>query len=154
MRDSIEMPKGVFYTIVGICAAIIMLTSLEMLMKTKDMGMFELWYKTSMELKSDVVNQTMEEAYSTYLNVCLSTFFVRVIAPIAVAIHSYFTFTKLRVNKFFVVIWTPIIIGTFIMTTLGEKFYSIFFIGSGIGYLALIFTMFYLGKCIRNVKSI
>ncbi|MBS6185195.1 MAG: hypothetical protein KH626_09135, partial [Clostridium celatum] len=58
------------------------------------------------------------------------------------------------VNKLFVVIWSVIIVGAFALTTLTEQFYSIFFIGSGIGYLALILTMIYLGKCLRNVKSI
>ena len=35
MRESIEMPKGIFYTIVTICSLIIMLTSLEILIKAK-----------------------------------------------------------------------------------------------------------------------
>ena len=153
MRDTIEMTKGIFYTIVGICAAVIMLTSIEMLIKSKDIGIFEMWL-SSANLGTDLLSQTTEELYSTYLNVCMSTFFVRVITPMAVAIHTYFAFTKLRVNKFFVIIWIPIILGTFVLTSLGEKFYSIFFIGSGIGYLALIFTIGYLGKCIRNVRCI
>ena len=43
MRDSIEMPKGTFYTIVAICAVVIMLTSLEMLIKAKDANLFNMW---------------------------------------------------------------------------------------------------------------
>ena len=153
MRDSIEMPKGTFYTIVAICAVVIMLTSLEMLIRAKDENLFNMWLSNG-NLGEDLLSQTTDQLYSTYLNVCISTFFVRVITPMAVAIHSYFTFTKLRVNKLFVIIWSVIIIGAFALTVLTEQFYSIFFIGSGIGYLALILTMIYLGKCIRNVKSI
>ncbi|MEN8078090.1 hypothetical protein ABFP60_14080 [Clostridioides difficile] len=153
MRDSIEMPKGTFYTIVAICAVVIMLTSLEILIKAKDADLFNMWLSNG-NLGEDLLSQTTDQLYSTYLNVCISTFFVRVITPMAVAIHSYFTFTKLRVNKLFVIIWSVIIIGAFALTVLTEQFYSIFFIGSGIGYLALILTMIYLGKCIRNVKSI
>lgn len=153
MRDSIEMPKGTFYTIVAICAVVIMLTSLEMLIKAKDANLFNMWLSNG-NLGEDLLSQTTDQLYSTYLNICISTFFVRVITPMAVAIHSYFTFTKLRVNKLFVIIWSVIIIGAFALTVLTEQFYSIFFIGSGIGYLALILTMIYLGKCIRNVKSI
>lgn len=153
MRDSIEMPKGTFYTIVAICSVVIMLTSLEMLIKAKDANLFNMWLSNG-NLGEDLLSQTTDQLYSTYLNVCISTFFVRVITPMAVAIHSYFTFTKLRVNKLFVIIWSVIIIGAFALTVLTEQFYSIFFIGSGIGYLALILTMIYLGKCIRNVKSI
>ena len=145
MRESIEMPKGIFYTIVTICSLIIMLTSLEILIKAKDAELFNMWLFSS---------QTTKELFSTYLNVCISTFFIRIITPMAVAIHSYFTFTKLRVTKLFVAIWVVIIIGAFALTFLGEQFYSIFFIGSAIGYLALIFAMIYLGKCIRNVRSI
>ena len=153
MRESIEMPKGTFYTIVAICAAIIMMTSMEMLIKAKDTDLFNMWLSTS-NLGEDALSQTTKELFSTYLNVCISTFFVRVITPMAVAIHSYFTFTKLRVNKMFVIIWSVIIVGAFALTFLGEQYFSVFFIGSGIGYLALILTMFYLGKCLKNVKSL
>lgn len=153
MRESIEMPKGTFYTIVAICAAIIMMTSMEMLIKAKDTDLFNMWLSTS-NLGEDALSQTTKELFSTYLNVCISTFFIRVITPMAVAIHCYLTFTKLRVTKLFVAIWIVIIIGAFALTFLGEQFYSIFFIGSAIGYLALIFAMIYLGKCIRNVRSI
>ena len=140
MRDSIEMPRGTFYTIEAICAVILMITSLEMLIKAKDTSLFNMWLSNG-NLGKD-------------LYVCISTFFVRVITPMAVAIHSYFTFTKLRVNKMFVIIWSVIIVGAFALTFLGEQYFSVFFIGSGIGYLALILTMFYLGKCLKNVKSL
>lgn len=153
MRDSIEMPRGTFYTIEAICAVILMITSLEMLIKAKDTSLFNMWLSNG-NLGKDLLNQTVNQLYSTYLNVCILTFFVRVITPMAVAIHSYFTFTKLRVNKMFVIIWSVIIVGAFALTFLGEQYFSVFFIGSGIGYLALILTMFYLGKCLKNVKSL
>ena len=149
MRESIEMPKGIFYTIVTICSLIIMLTSLEILIKAKDAELFNMWL-----FSSNLGEDLLTELYSTYLNICMATFFIRVITPMAVAIHSYFTFTKLRVNKMFVIIWSVIIVGAFVLTFLGEQFYSIFFIGCIIGYLALIFIMGYLGKCIKNVNSI
>ena len=153
MRDSIEMSKGTFYTIAAICAVIIMLTSLEMLIKAKDTSLFNMWLSNG-NLGEDLLTQTTNQLYSTYLNVCIATFFVRVITPMAVAIHSYFTFTKLRVNKLFVIIWSVIIVGAFALNAVTEQFYSILFIGCIIGYLALIFIMGYLGKCIKNVNSI
>ena len=105
MRDSIEMSKGTFYTIAAICAVIIMLTSLEMLIKAKDTSLFNMWLSNG-NLGEDLLTQTTNQLYSTYLNVCIATFFVRVITPMAVAIHSYFVFTKLRVNKMFIIIWS------------------------------------------------
>ena len=153
MRDSMEMPKVIFYTIAAICAVIITLTSLEMLIKAKDTSLFNMWLSNG-NLGEDLLTQPTSQLYSTYLNVCIATLFVRVITPIAVVIHSYFTFIKLRVNKLFVIIWSVLIVGSFSLTILTEQFYSIFFIGSGIGYLALILTMIYLGKCLRSIRSI
>ena len=105
-------------------------------------------------LGEDLLTQTTNQLYSTYLNICIATFFVRVITPIAVLIHSYFTFTRLGVNKLFVMIWSVVLVGAFALTILTEKFYSILFIGSGIGYLALALTMIYLWKCLSNIRSI
>ena len=36
MRDQIEMPKGIFYGIIGICSLIILSISLEAIIKAKD----------------------------------------------------------------------------------------------------------------------
>ena len=51
-------------------------------------------------------------------------------------------------------IWSVVLVGAFALTILTEKFYSILFIGSGIGYLALALTMIYLWKCLSNIRSI
>lgn len=153
MRESIEMPKGIFYIIVGICGSIIMLTSLDMILRTKDIELFNMWL-TNPSINAEVSVQTTEELYSTYIQMCLSIFIVRVVTPMAIAIHTYFTFTKLRVNKLYVVLWSLVAIGSFILSSLGEPFYSIFFIMTGIAYLALIIIMCYLGKQIHNIRSI
>lgn len=153
MRDGIEMPKGTFYTITLVCAAIILLTSIDMLFRAKDTALFEMWLSNP-NINPDILAQPEAEIYSTYLNMCIGTFIMRVITPMALAIHSYYTFTKLRVNKLFIAIWSVILIGAFILSSLGEPFYSIFFIGSAVGYIALIITMIYLWKCIRNVRCI
>ena len=87
MRESIEMPKGIFYTIVTICSLIIMLTSLEILIKAKDAELFNMWLFSS-NLGEDLLTKTTDELYSTYLNICMATFFIRVITPMAVAIPS------------------------------------------------------------------
>ena len=53
MRESIEMPKGIFYTIVTICSLIIMLTSLEILIKAKDAELFNMWLFSSNFINKD-----------------------------------------------------------------------------------------------------
>lgn len=153
MRESIEMPKNIFYLIVGICLAIIMLTSIDILLRAKDTELFNMWL-SSTNFSQEFLMKTTEELFSEYLQMNISIFIVRVITPMAVAIHAYFTFTKLRVNKLYVVLWSLVSIGTFLLTSLGEQFYSIFFIMSGICYLILIGTMSYLGKYLYSIRSI
>ena len=60
MRESIEMPKGIFYTIVTICSLIIMLTSLEILIKAKDAELFNMWLFSS-NLGEDLLTKTTDE---------------------------------------------------------------------------------------------
>lgn len=153
MKESIEMPKGIFYIIVGICAAIIMFTSLDMILRTKDIDLFNMWL-TNPNIINKFSGENTEQLYSTYIQMNLSTFIVRVVTPMAVAIHTYYTFTKLRVNKLYVVLWLLIIIGSFLVSSLGEPYYSIFFILSGIGYLGLVLVMLHLGKSINNLRSL
>lgn len=153
MKESIEMPKGIFYIIVGICAAIIMCTSLDMILRTKDIDLFNMWL-TNPNIINKFSGENTEQLYSTYIQMNLSTFIVRVVTPMAVAIHTYYTFTKLRVNKLYVVLWLLIIIGSFLVSSLGEPYYSIFFILSGIGYLGLVLVMLHLGKSINNLRSL
>ncbi|MBB6623994.1 hypothetical protein H7E67_11195 [Clostridium gasigenes] len=153
MRESIEMPKKIFYLIVGICSAIIMLTSIDIILRAKDTELFNMWLSKT-NSSQEFLMKTTEELFSEYLQMNISIFMVRVVTPMAIAIHAYFTFTKLRVNKLYVVLWSLISIGTFLLTSLGEQFYSIFFIMSGICYFILIAIMSYLGKCIYNLRSI
>ena len=153
MRESIEMPKNIFYLIVGICSAIIMLTSIDIILRAKDTELFNMWLSNT-NSSQEFLMKTTEELFSEYLQMNISIFMVRVVTPMAIAIHTYFTFTKLRVNKLYVVLWSLILIGTFLLTSLGEQFYSIFFIMSGICYFGLIAIMSYLGKCIYNIRSI
>lgn len=153
MHEQIEMPRGIFYIIVGLCAAIILSTSLEVMIRAKDVGLFEMWL-TNPKLQAEMAGQTRNQMYSTYLTMCLSTFFVRIITPMGLAIHSYFTLTKLRINRLYVIIWSVLLVGSFGLSIIGEAFFSIFFIISGICYGALVLIMFYLGKCLYNVMKL
>lgn len=140
MRDSIDMSKKVFYSIVGLCAVIIMANSIETFIKVKDSSMFEVWLSDP-SLAREVASKSTSEAYSIYLTMCLSIFVIRVITPMALAINSYFSLIKLRVSKLFVQIWVVLLIGLFAFNLVGEKLYSVFFIISSFAYLGLIVIM-------------
>ena len=126
MKTTVEMSKKTFYLIVGLCAVIIMMNSIESFIKAKDTGLFEAWLQNP-NLNIDK-SQTINEMYSIYLTSCLSVFFIRIITPIALSLNSYFSLVKTGVNKLFVAIWMVLTIGLFFFTTLGETYFSIFFI--------------------------
>lgn len=151
MKEQIEMPKGIFYLITVTSAVIILLLSLEALFRAKDIDLFNAWIANP-KLNTALAGETREQLFSTYLSMCLSTFVVRVITPMGVAIHSYFAFSKLRVNKLFVIIWTVLIIGTVTFSIIGQSFISIFFILSGLGYLVILLALVLLWRNIKIVQ--
>lgn len=149
MRDSIDMSKKIYYIIVGLCALIIMTNSIETIFKVKDNGMFEFW-RSNPSLSPEIAVKSTQEIYSVYLTMCLSMFFIKVITPIALAINAYFAFVKLRISKLFVQIWVVLLIGLFAFTSIGEGFFSIFFIISAMSYIGLVVIMIYLWNCINR----
>lgn len=151
MKDSIEMSKRSFYIIIGLCAVIIMMVSLETILMVKGNEIFELW-KSNPKLVDKVVGSSVE-MYSIYLTMCLSMFFIKIITPIALTINTYFAFVKLRVNKLFVQIWIVLLIGLFAFTAIMENFYSIFFIVSTASYLGLVIVMLYFWVSINKRKN-
>lgn len=152
MKDSIEMSKRSFYIIIGLCAVIIIMVSLETILMVKGNEIFELW-KSNPKLVDKVVGSSVEEMYSIYLTMCLSMFFIKIITPIALTINTYFAFVKLRVNKLFVQIWIVLLIGLFAFTAIMENFYSIFFIVSTASYLGLVIVMLYFLVSINKRKN-
>ncbi|MFR5264695.1 hypothetical protein [Clostridium sp.] len=152
MKDSIEMSKRSFYIIIGLCAVIIIMVSLETILMVKGNEIFELW-KSNPNLVDKVVGSSVEEMYSIYLTMCLSMFFIKIITPIALTINTYFAFVKLRVNKLFVQIWIVLLIGLFAFTAIMENFYSIFFIVSTASYLGLVIVMLYFWVSINKRKN-
>ena len=153
MKDNIAMSKTIYYSIVGLCALIIMANSIETFIKVKDVGLFELWF-TGSNLNPEVAVLSENAAYSVYLNMCLSVFLIKVITPVAFALNTYFAFIKLRVNKLFVRVWALLLIGLFAFNLIGETFFSVFFIASTIAYLILVLLLFYLGKEINRQVNI
>lgn len=153
MKESIKMPKVIFYMIVAMCATIIMANSIETMMKVKDNGLFNLWLSDSQK-NMNIMGQTTEQLYSTYLTMCLSTFFIRVIAPMALAIHSYFTYMKRGVNGLFIFIWTVLILGSAGFMIISEGLYSIFFIINILAYIILVICILCMIKFIKYRKNL
>lgn len=150
MRDTIEMNKKIFYLIVGLSATIIMMNSLEAFVRAKDIGLFEAWLANP-NLNVDR-SQSMEQIYSIYLTMCLSLFFIKIITPAALAINAYFSFIKTRVNKFFVLIWVVLLVGIFIFTSIGESYFSVFYIISALCHIGLLIVLAGIWREINNER--
>lgn len=152
MKETIEMSKKTFYLIVGLCAVIIMANSIEAFIKAKDGGLFEAWLSNP-RLNIDR-SQSTDQFYSIYLTMCLSVFIMRIITPVALSLNTYFAFIKTKVNKIFVSIWMVLIVGLFLFTSIGETYFSIFFITSTVCHIWLFCIMIFLWKEINKQKNI
>lgn len=152
MRDSIELSKKNFYTVVMLCATIILMVSLETILMVKDNRMFELW-SSNPNLVDKIGTSDVQEMYSVYLTMCLSMFFIKVITPMALAINTYLSFIKLKISKLFVQTWVVLLIGLFIFVALMEKFYSIFFMINTIAYLLLLIKIICFWVAINRRKN-
>jgi hypothetical protein len=152
MKETINMSKKMFYLIVSLCTAIIIANSIEAFIKVKDLGLFETWLANP-NLNIDR-SQNTNQIYSIYLTMCLSIFIMRIITPVALSLNTYFAFIKTKVNKLFVLIWIILLVGLFIFTSIGELYFSIFFIISAICHIGLLFTMIYIWKEINKQKNI
>lgn len=150
MRERIELSKKQFYIVVGLCAVIILANSLESMIKVKDLGMFEMWLSSSLNKAATMSER--EELYRTYITMNLSNFFVRIITPIGLALHTYYALVKTGVNKSYVMIWILLLIGSIAFTIFNESLVSIFLIISMLSYGGLIGAMLFIGREIKYAE--
>ena len=152
MRDIIQISRKEFYIVVGFCAAIIILNSIDAMFKVKDLDMFDFWLNNINPHQA--IGETREEMYHTYLTMCLSNFFVRIITPIGFSLHTYYALLKTGINKSYVWIWSILLIASLVFSILGEKIITIFLIATGIGYIGLFIALYTLHKKLRNARML
>lgn len=148
MKSYVKLPKNKFYIILIFCSILIFSISLETMIKVKDVGLFKKWMISSKE----IINETLsyEEYFNTYLIMNLSMLFLKSVIPMALSIHSYFSFTYIRINKLFVFIWTVLLLGGLSYNIVELNICSIFFYINIISYIILIINILSLGKVINN----
>lgn len=151
MREVIQISRKEFYIIVGLCAGIIFLNSLDALIRVKDLDMFDMWIKGS-NITTELIGKTSDEMYYTYLTMNLSKFFVRVITPIGLALHTYYALMKTGVNKSYVLIWSLLLVGSVLFSLLGESFITIFLVATVLLYIGLIIVMVTISKQLKNAQ--
>ena len=127
-------------------AVIIMMCSVEVMILTKDADVYRHWIQT---LGNEVGGLTDTQIFNAYLSVQLSRYFIKVIVPIMVSIHSYFAYVKLRINKLFVLIWSILTVGELAYHLSAMNLQSVLFYISLISYLFLIYSILSLNTVIN-----
>ncbi len=134
MNSHIKLPSKKFYIILISCAAIIFAASMETMMRVKDIGLYNQWLA---DLDSQMI---VDNPYDIYVTANLSYYFLMVIIPMAYGLHSYFAYTKLRINGLFVFLWTVMVLGGLAYNVIEFNFYSVFYYAKILGYLVLLLT--------------
>lgn len=142
-----KMPKKQFYIILIVVAILIMFSSMEVLMKVKDLALFDEWKNEAITLGLNDVN------FDIYVSSQMSNYFAKIIIPVIFAIYTFFSYTKLRINTLFIFMWSVLILGSLGYSISDFNTHSLFFYGYIIGYAVLFFTVLSLLQIIQDSKS-
>jgi len=144
------LPKKHFYLILGPLAILIFILSIEILMRTKDVLLFEAFIASNTNIPDNLSSQ---ELFNIYVTGNLSMYFQKIIIPIGLSIHTYFALIKLRINKLFVFMWTILAIGSLAYTITGLKFTNFLMYIYIVLYMVVVLTLLSLIDVISNSEQ-
>lgn len=136
MEDLRRLPKNAFYRIIILCGILIVLASIEILAKAKDLDYF------------NYVNQGLEAqgrlamAYGDYIVSMLAVYFGRIILPVGLGLNAYFAFIKIGYNRIFIWSWGIFTIAALLFHLLSLELNSIFYYLFIVLYLLLSVVLF------------
>jgi hypothetical protein len=145
-----KLPKKQLYMILIGVSLVILSMSLEVMMKVKDVALYDQWFAEVVKTSTDL---SSENAFSVYVTGNLSVYFSRVIVPMAFGIHTYFAYTKIRINKLFVFMWTVLLLGGIAYIAVTKEFDSIFYYLNMILQGTLVLTVLSLSDVIDQQKT-
>lgn len=148
MNSNIKLPQRQLYLILIFCSIIIFLNCIEVMIKVKDIDLYEEWID-SIPIPEDS-NAEDIDYYQLYITTNLSHFFIKIIAPMVLGIYSYFAFKRTRINKIYVYIWTILLLGNLVFILVEQNFGSIFFYINTACYIILMITLLSLNRLMEN----
>lgn len=152
MKGYTRLPKKQLYVILGIAGMLIFLLSLDVMMNVKDVNLYRNWLQDIGE-QSRIKNITDKAYLDAYVTTHLSLYFQKIIIPIGLSIHTYFSYMKLRLNKLFVFIWVVLLLGSAAYTLVGFNAQSILTYGYILLYTIVIITVLSLLTVIDNSEN-
>lgn len=147
-----KFPKRQLYIILLTAAAIILAASLETLVRVKDLSLFREWLAEAD--KTEGFPLADEEAYKIYVASHLSSFFVKIIIPAGLALHSYFAYIKLRFNGLFIFLWTVLAAMGLAQTFTAWNWLSVFSYINFLGYGVLATAVVSLLPVLKSKNSL
>lgn len=146
-----RLPKNKLYLLLFTCAMVIFAASMEVLFLVKDSEMYALWARTMLEIQPD--QPVTQFSFDNYVASNLFQYFLRILTPVALGIHSYFAYLKLGINNLFVFIWAVLVAGGAAYALIGANVYSVFFYLVMAGYVILFFTVLSLHDAISGTGT-
>lgn len=120
------------------------------MMKAKDINLYNIWFNNAIK-EGLIINY--DESFGVYVSTSLSDFFQKLAVPMALGVHTYFAYTKIRISKLFVFIWTVFLLGSAAYIAVEVNFNSIFYYIDIFVYVVVVITVLSLLDVIDNSKS-
>jgi len=152
MENNARLPLKQLNIILIASAAIIFSSSLEVLIRVKDSGLFEVWKENA--LLAGYFTQNMPPTFDDYVVGEMFRYMFRIIIPIGFSLFSYYTYKKLRLNRLFIFVWSVLLLGGMAYTFFELNFNSIFYYIVLIGFVVMLITVLSLNEEIRNNKNL
>lgn len=139
MRKDKEFPAKTLNLLLLITGILILLHSVEVLMRVKDVDVYENWQKAV--LASGVYPEGITPSFSDYVGTELFRYFFRIAIPMAFGLYTFLTAKKLGVSALYLFVWTVTLFGGMAYTFFELNFSSLFYYLIIAGYLVLIITL-------------
>lgn len=147
MHTGTKLPTKKLYIILISCAIIILTASLEVIIRVKDLALFEEWVRVTQ------LNGERSQLLSQYVSMNLTAFFSKIIVPATFGIYTYYAYIKIRINALYVFMWSVLCLGGLAYTVIEWQLGSMLYYVSILAYLVLLYTTLSLGEIIRANKS-
>lgn len=145
-----KLPKKNLMMILISSAVIIMMCSFEVMFVTKDAAIYREWIKS---IEYQMTGASDIEMFNAFISVNLSRYFIKIIVPVMVSVHSYYAYVKLRINKLFVFVWTVLVLGEVAYLLNAINLQSVIFYISLFSYLFLTFSILSLNTVINHDRN-
>ncbi|OJV64467.1 MAG: hypothetical protein BGO41_12685 [Clostridiales bacterium 38-18] len=142
-----RLPVKQLYIFLAACALIILSSSIDVMIRVKDLDLFDQWRLAS-GIEADV-----NDLFNAYVTISMSIYFFKIIVPIIFGIYCFYAYKKIRVNHLFVFIWTVLNLGGLAYVLVERQLGSVFFYLSAVGYLINVIMLISLMDVIKLKNS-